>query len=221
VSGSRTVRVRTAPTACVEHFRNGQLVVLRSTVFPGVTALMEKTFANYGLAVDTAFCPERIAEGRAMTELFELPQIVAGRTDRATSRAAALFGLLTDDNFAPGMSAMQINEGLPLYLASRMESRFDLKSSSVGILGMAFKGGSDDIRSSLSYKLKRILSFKADAVFCSDLHVTVDQTLLPLEEVLERADVLVIATPHAEYAGLVTEKPVVDIWNMLGRGVKV
>jgi len=30
------------------------------------------------------------------------------------------------------------------------------------ILGMAFKGGSDDIRSSLSYKLKRILAFKAD-----------------------------------------------------------
>ncbi|HEY3870117.1 MAG TPA: nucleotide sugar dehydrogenase [Actinocrinis sp.] len=288
---------------CIEHFRDGQLVVLRSTVFPGVTALVEKTFSEHGLTVDTAFCPERIAEGHAMTELFELPQIVAGRTSQAAVRAEKLFGLLTDrivhvtpeeaelaklftnvwryikfaaanqfyvmandlgldferirhavtsdypraadmpgagfaagpclfkdtmqlaavtdNNFALGMSAMQVNEGLPLYLASRMERSFDLRNVTVGILGTAFKGGSDDIRSSLAYKLKRILAFKASAVLCTDPRVTVDQSLLPLDEVLERADVLVIAAPHAEYRGLETAKPVVDIWNLLGRGVQV
>jgi UDP-N-acetyl-D-mannosaminuronic acid dehydrogenase len=84
---------------------------------------------------------------------------------------------------------------------------------------MAFKGGSDDIRSSLAYKLKRILQFKADEVLCTDPHVTVDDTLLGLDEVLERADVLVIAAPHPEYASLRTERPVVDIWNLLGNGV--
>ncbi|SDZ58249.1 UDP-N-acetyl-D-mannosaminuronic acid dehydrogenase, partial [Asanoa ishikariensis] len=50
--------------------------MLRSTVYPGVTALTEKLLAGKGVAVDVAFCPERIAEGKAMTELFELPQIV-------------------------------------------------------------------------------------------------------------------------------------------------
>ena len=55
---------------------DGQLIVLRSTVHPGVTALTEKLLARLGVAVDVAFCPERIAEGRAMTELFALPQIV-------------------------------------------------------------------------------------------------------------------------------------------------
>ena len=292
-----------ALSGSIGHFRDGQLVVLRSTVFPGVTALVEKTFVEHGLNVDTAFCPERIAEGKAMTELFELPQIVAGRTPRATARAARVFGLLTeqivevtpeeaefaklftnvwryikfaaanqfymmandrgvdfekvrhaitfdyprasdmpgagfaagpclfkdtmqltavtDNNFALGVSAMQVNEGLPLYLASRLERTYDLKQLKVGILGMAFKGGSDDIRSSLSYKLKRVLAFKAGAVLCTDPHVKVDTTLRPLDEVLEQADILVIAAPHAEYRGLATDKPVVDIWNLLGEGVLV
>ena len=45
-----------------------------------------------------------------------------------------------------------------------MAARYDLTSMTVGILGMAFKGESDDNRSSLSYKLKRILRVRAGAV---------------------------------------------------------
>jgi UDP-N-acetyl-D-mannosaminuronic acid dehydrogenase len=44
---------------------------------------------------------------------------------------------------------------------------------------------------------------------------------MPLDEVLERADLLVIATPHRQYRELVTDKPVADIWNVLGQGVRV
>jgi UDP-N-acetyl-D-mannosaminuronic acid dehydrogenase len=39
--------------------------------------------------------------------------------------------------------------------------------------------------------------------------------------VLAKADILVIATPHPEYRDLATDKPVADVWNMLGRGVVV
>jgi UDP-N-acetyl-D-mannosaminuronic acid dehydrogenase len=116
---------------------------------------------------------------------------------------------------------MTINEGLPLYLVHRLEQKHDLASMTVGILGMAFKGGSDDIRSSLSYKLKRILEFKADAVLCADPYVTVDPNLLPQDEVIARSDLLIIATPHAEYRGLAIDKPVADVWDVLGRGVRV
>ncbi len=91
----------------------------------------------------------------------------------------------------------------------------------VGILGMAFKGGSDDIRSSLSYKLKRILAFKANKVLCADPYVTVDPNLLPQDEVIAKSDLLVIAAPHPEYRGLATDKPVADIWDVLGQGVRV
>ena len=67
-----------------------------------------------------------------------------------------------DNSFALGHAAMLVNEGLPLYLVTRLEKQYDLSNLTVGILGMAFKGESDDIRSSLSYKLKRILQFKAE-----------------------------------------------------------
>src|SRR5215467_11552127 len=91
-----------------------------------------------------------------------------------------------NNNFALGHTAMAINEGLPLYLVARLEQRFDLSSMTVGILGMAFKGGSDDIRSSLSYKLKRLLAFKADRVLCTYPNVTTDPDLTPLPTVLAR-----------------------------------
>ena len=79
-----------------------------------------------------------------------------------------------NNNFALGQASMQINEGLPLYLVSRLAARYDLDSMTVGILGMAFKGESDDNRSSLSYKLKRVLKVRAKKVLTTDPYVTVD-----------------------------------------------
>jgi len=285
--------------ACAEYFRDGQLLVLRSTVFPGVTALVERMISDRGLDIDVSFCPERIAEGRAMTELYALPQIVSGREERVRQRAAALFGRLTDqivemepeeaelaklftntwrylkfaavnqfymiadrkgldferirqglsqdypraadmpgagfaagpclfkdtmqlaafnDNqFALGHAAMLVNEGLPLYVVSRLDEEHDLAECTVGILGASFKAESDDIRSSLAYKLKRILSFKSRRVLMTDPYVTIDPDLVPLEQVLAEADVLIVATPHPEYRTITTDKPVADVWNVLGR----
>jgi UDP-N-acetyl-D-mannosaminuronic acid dehydrogenase len=79
------------------HFRDGQLLVLRSTVFPGMTDRLARWLAEEGLAVDVAFCPERIAQGYALKELSELPQIVSGSSPVALHRVKALFRLLTPD----------------------------------------------------------------------------------------------------------------------------
>ena len=50
----------------------------------------------------------------------------------------------------------------------------------------------------------------------TDPYVTVDADLVPLEQVLAEADVLIVATPHPEYRGITTDKPVADVWNVLG-----
>jgi UDP-N-acetyl-D-mannosaminuronic acid dehydrogenase len=292
-----------ALAGCARFLRDGQLLVLRSTVYPGVTALVEKMVARLGTRIDVAFCPERIAEGKAMTELFELPQIISARREQAADRASALFALLgagqvrmspeeaelaklftnawryikfaaanqlymiandrgldfekirrglmldypraadlpaagfaagpcllkdtmqlaafNNNVFAIGHTAMAINEGLPLYVVDRLKRRYDLGSMAVGILGMAFKGGSDDTRSSLAYKLRHILAVTTEAVYCTDPHVTTDPALLPIGDVLAKSDLLIIGAPHPEYASLATSKPVIDIWNIRGQGVAV
>jgi UDP-N-acetyl-D-mannosaminuronic acid dehydrogenase len=115
---------------------------------------------------------------------------------------------------------MLINEGLPLYLVSRLEDRFELADLTVGILGMAFKGGSDDARDSLAYKLRKILTLKARETLCTDPYVP-DDRFLPLDDVVKRADLLVIAAPHPDYIDLDTRKPVIDIWGLTGQGVLV
>jgi UDP-N-acetyl-D-mannosaminuronic acid dehydrogenase len=295
--------VRSAILDCEPYLSDGQLLVLRSTVYPGVTQSIEKMIDALGRKIDVAFCPERIAQGAAMVELTALPQIVGARTARAGGRAEALFRVLTDsvlrvtpeeaelaklftntwrymkfaianqffmmandygldfetirdviradypraadlpgagfaagpcllkdtmqlaaftnNGFVLGHSAMLVNEGLPLYLVSRLERRFDLAQTTVGILGMAFKAETDDTRDSLAYKLRRILRFRARDVLCTDDRVSGDPTLLPLREVLDSADVFIIATPHPEYRELTTDKPIVDIWNLRNEGTVV
>ena len=282
------------------YLRKGQLLVLRSTVYPGVTRFVERRLSQLGHVLDIAFCPERIAEGKAFTELYSLPQIISGCSEAAVERASEVFGLLTsqivvttpeeaelaklftntwryikfaaanqfymiandygvdfenvrhaitydypraidmpgpgfaagpclfkdtmqlasfnNNNFTLGHASMMINEGLPLYLVSKMEQKYDLSKMTIGILGMAFKSESDDVRSSLSYKLRRILRFKAAEVLCTDEYVTTDSTLVSLSEVLEKADLLVIGAPHTAYKQLAPMAPVVDVWNALGRG---
>ena len=70
------------------HLRDGALVVLRSTVYPGTTAYVRQHLAARGCRVDVAFCPERIAEGHALEELHTLPQIVGADDERAGDRMA-------------------------------------------------------------------------------------------------------------------------------------
>ncbi|MFM7337624.1 MAG: nucleotide sugar dehydrogenase [Actinomycetota bacterium] len=283
--------------------KDGQHLVLRSTVYPGVTRLVEEVVKKSNKKIDVSFCPERIAEGKAIDELSSLPQIVSARNEVALDRAKKLFANLTsnivevspeeaelaklftntwryikfaaanqlytiandfgvdfervrqaivhdyprandmpgagfaagpclfkdtmqlaafnNNNFTLGHSSMLINEGLPLYLVSRVEAKYDLSKLTVGILGMAFKAESDDTRSSLAYKLKRILKFKAGSVVCADSLVSEDHSLISETDLIDRADLIIIGAPHKRYASLKITKTVVDIWNIRGQGVLI
>ena len=74
------MRCRGRSMSCATVLHDDQLLVLRSTVYPGVTRLVEEVLDRRGVALDVVFCPERIAEGKAFTELYSLPQIVSGRS---------------------------------------------------------------------------------------------------------------------------------------------
>ncbi len=89
------VGVSRAVRDCAGSFRDGQVLILRTAAGPGDTAQLEKIVAGLGVDVDVAFCPERIADGQAMTELFAIPQIVSSRTERGRERASRLFAMLT------------------------------------------------------------------------------------------------------------------------------
>jgi phosphoglycerate dehydrogenase-like enzyme len=94
-----------------------------------------------------------------------------------------------------------------------------LRGRAVGILGMAFKAESDDTRASLSYKLRKLLSWAGARVLCTDPYVQ-DERLVPLEAVLAEADTIVIGAPHRAYRDLdLGDRDVVDVWNALGRGI--
>ena len=286
------------------HLREGALVVLRSTVYPGTTAYVSQNLAGRGCTVDVAFCPERIAEGHALEELHSLPQIIGADTDTAAERAAQLFGVLaaktirtttkeaelaklftntwrymkfavanqffmiadqagmdysnilrairqdypraadlpgpgfaagpclfkdtmqlaafTSDHFPLGQAAMQVNEGLPAYIVSALERRYGgLQGKTVGILGMAFKAESDDTRASLSYKLRKLLSWAGARVVCTDPYVD-DRRLVSLDQVLAESEILVLGAPHKAYRGLeIGGKDVVDVWGSMGDGIQI
>jgi len=122
----------------------------------------------------------------------------------------------TPDHFPMGQAAMQINEGLPNYIVDTLNSRKALQGRTLGILGMAFKGESDDARASLSYKLRKLAAFKGAHVMCTDPYIH-DESFQPLEKVLRESDVLIIATPHKAYKALELDgRDVVDIWGLTG-----
>jgi len=283
-----------------DYFEDGQILILRSTVYPGTSERLQKYFNSKGKKVHVAFCPERIVEGRALEELKSLPQIISSFDSETEVAVTELFrklsnqkilaiepveaelsklfsnawrymtfaignqfymiakdhGLnydniykaMTEDyprnknlprpgfaagpcllkdtmqlaafsnnNFFLGHAAMLINEGLPNYILQHLkENNADLSEKTVGILGMTFKAESDDIRDSLSYKLKKIAGTHFKEVLCHDYFLT-DETLSSLEDVLRKSDVIILGTPHSDYKEIIPanypDKVFVDIWK--------
>ena len=286
-----------------EYLNDEQVIILRSTVSPGVTRLVINSLRTKGINSPVFFCPERIAEGFAVKELKTLPQIIGSDNTpkedivrnlfvslgvevlsssieeaefaklftnayryikfaaanqfwemsneagvdfenirklisynypRALDLPRAGFAagpcLVKDtlqlsyhfaNRFSLGNTSLQVNEGLPLYIARSLNERYELKKMSVAVLGMAFKGESDDIRSSLSYKLKKVLMGMAKEVITSDPYVMSDVELVPLVDAINRANLIIIATPHKVYSNLETKKPIFDIWNLSGKGIVI
>ena len=79
------------------HIADGQLIVLRSTIFPGTTDWVDSYLKRRGRRIKVAFCPERVVQGYGIKELKEMPQIISGTSREAVEEAAALFGPLVQE----------------------------------------------------------------------------------------------------------------------------
>jgi UDP-N-acetyl-D-mannosaminuronic acid dehydrogenase len=287
----------------IDQMPEGALLVLRSTVYPGVTKLVYERLQGSGRKIHLSFCPERIAEGKAMEEISQLPQIISAFDPESLERVRALFSVINDDlielspleaelaklftnswrymnfaisnqfyvlaetygldfqriynavthryprmrsfakagfaagpcllkdtlqlsafsgnNFFLGHSAMLINEGLPNFIVTQLRQRHELRQKTVAVLGMAFKGESDDTRESLSYKLRKLLTVEAKEVLCTDPYVT-DPRLVKLEDAVKKADIIVLGAPHGVYRDLrfPPGKAVIDVWGFWPNATK-
>ena len=78
---------------------NETLIILRSTVPVGTTREVEKEILSKSQmkSIKIAFCPERTAEGNALAELKELPQVISGNSNLAIESSKEFFHPLVDE----------------------------------------------------------------------------------------------------------------------------
>ena len=285
----------TLVSGIIPNLKTVKLLMLRSTIYPGLTIKLQKVLNDFNLDTKISYCPERIAEGSAMEELYKLPQII-GADDAVSQKISSkvfegisssivftsileaeltklfansyryikfaianeFFKIAADSGaswekiwqalkldypraadiplpgfaagpclvkdtiqlhffagptFKLGKIAIEINEEFPDYLVSYLEQNYDLSKLTIGILGMTFKQDVDDFRSSLSFRLRRILIGKAKKVLCSDPLLT-KSYFVGRVELIENSDIIIIATPHKEYSEMIFDQPVVDIWRI-------
>ena len=272
-----------------------KLLMLRSTVYPGITQEISRLLSSYGLSTLVSFCPERIAEGVALDEIRVLPQIIGASEEKAYLLSEEVFkgvtqklirtsvkeaeisklftntyryfkfaianeffkicidqeidwtnvwhsmkedyprakdlpfpgfaagpclvkdtmqlDYFTKNNFGLGKISIKTNEGMPDYIINLLQNKYNLKTMTVGILGMTFKADIDDFRSSLSFRLKSGLQKVAKKVLCSDEMLQKDG-FVSSSKLISASDLVIIATPHSNYAKLKINKPLVDIWRI-------
>jgi len=80
-----------------EHLRDGQILILRSTVFPGTSQRIQRALSEAGLRIQVACCPERVAQGYSLREFRELPQLLSAFDAETLAAVRELFGRFAQD----------------------------------------------------------------------------------------------------------------------------
>ena len=81
----------------IPYLNDSQIIIIRSTVFPGSTEKLKDMLLSCGKKTKITFCPERIIQGKSLEELEKLPQIVSGFDDECVKKVSKLFSLITKD----------------------------------------------------------------------------------------------------------------------------
>lgn len=118
---------------------------------------------------------------------------------------AQLASVIGDGDPAILREVLKLHEVEPKFQVDRMEKLFDLQGMTVALLGLTFKPGSDDVRGSQALAVRQELLSRGAGVIWHDPYL---EDSSELEEVLENADIVLVATAHEQYDSLPTEKPV-------------
>jgi len=130
-------------------------------------------------------------------------------------------GLFLDNNttFSSIVStAWKVNESIPQHVINKIkETKGNIFGLKMGVLGLSFKEGSDDLRNSPSVKLVELLKAAGAIVKVHDPFV---KNTSSLDEVLQNSEIVVIATNHSEFKNIIKDlnksniKIIYDVWAM-------
>jgi len=276
--------------------RPDQLLIIRSSIYPGtckkIHQFLGKKFTNI------SYCPERVVQGKSISELPKLPQVISGISGRSIIASKTLFKLIckkiiitsileaeliklfsnawryinfsisnefymicenlgVDFNrlrknmingyernkniptagfaagpclykdttqlnaflkksFRLGSVSTKINQGLPNFIYKKLILKFkdQLKSMTIGILGLTFKSDIDDLRDSLALELLKLLKKHKLNVIFSDEYASLKKNVSK-EKLISKSDIIIIGSPHTIYKKLIIPKNkyLVDIWS--------
>lgn len=115
--------------------------------------------------------------------------------------------------FTLGLSAMKINEGLPMYLLNQVKKNKNYKKKIIGVLGLAFKADTDDIRDSLSIKLLKLLKKNKIKFFQSDEYYN-NSNNISAKQLIKKSDIIIVGVMHKSYKNLKIpkNKTIINIW---------
>ena len=121
--------------------------------------------------------------------------------------------------FLLGHSALSINEGIPKFIINKLNTKYNLKKKTVGVLGLAFKSETDDIRDSLAIKLLKLLKSKKIKTLQSDEYYK-HKDNIDKRDLIKKSDIIILSTPHQAYKKLKIgkNKILIDVWGLIAKG---
>ena len=105
--------------------------------------------------------------------------------------------------------AREINNAMPEYTVEKLQDALNLvklpmNGTTIGVLGLAYKANVDDTRESPSFDVIKHLEKHLAKVETFDPHIIKKSSTKSLEEILEKAQAIVVCTNHKEFIETLT-----------------
>ena len=112
---------------------------------------------------------------------------------------------------------MKVNENIPDLIIDKLKMFKNYKSKKIGLLGLTFKGETDDTRDSLSIVLLKKLKKLNLKILQSDEYYKANNGISK-KELIKKSDIIIIGAPHKAYKKLKIDKKnkkLIDIWDII------